>query len=126
MTLLLFIWQFPQIVVGYIVKLLLAGRMQRRIGNVRIYSWAWRSGVSLGWFCFVPENAPLRMLSHEYGHMRQSLYLGPLYFIVVGIPSFVWACLYGMRIVSGDYYRFYTERWAEKLGASFSSSLHLH
>ena len=29
MTLLLFIWQFPQIVVGYIVKLLFAGRMQR-------------------------------------------------------------------------------------------------
>ena len=49
MTLLLFIWQFPQIVVGYIVKLLFAGRIQRRIGNVRIYSWAWRSGVSFGY-----------------------------------------------------------------------------
>ena len=52
---------------------------------------------------------------HEHGHARQSLYLGPFYLFVIGIPSLLWACLY-RKHKRGSYYAFYTEKWADKLG----------
>ena len=58
------------------------------------------------------------MIMHEYGHTLQSKMLGPLYLIVIGLPSLIWAWLYGPVIPwsKNGYYVFYTEKWAEKLG----------
>ena len=55
---------------------------------------------------------------HEYGHCRQSEYLGWLYLIVIGIPSLIWCLCYNAEKRGGlkDYYKFYTEAWADKLG----------
>lgn len=55
---------------------------------------------------------------HELGHTIQSKYLGPLYLLVIGIPSIMWVGL--RRIVPilrkrYDYYDFYPEHWANKL-----------
>ena len=50
---------------------------------------------------------------HEaIGHAKQSLYLGPLYLLVVGLPSIVWAaiCKDNKR-----YFEVYPENWADKL-----------
>ena len=55
-----------------------------------------------------------RTVMHEYGHIRQSRMLGWLYLIVVGIPSALWALFYNGP--KEGYYRFYTERWADRLG----------
>lgn len=61
-----------------------------------------------------------RLRVHEYGHTIQSLLLGPLYLIVIGLPSFVWSRwkrLIWLRRESGiPYSWFYTERWADWLG----------
>jgi hypothetical protein len=58
---------------------------------------------------------------HEYGHSRQSAMLGPLYLLVVGIPSL-------MRVAYSRYYRkkhghawkryfdAFPENWADTLG----------
>jgi hypothetical protein len=56
-------------------------------------------------------------IKHEYGHAIQSRILGPLYLIIIGIPSIIWAALYGSIIprYKNNYYRFYTEKWADKL-----------
>ena len=59
-----------------------------------------------------------RLLVHEYGHTVQSLLLGPLYLIVIGIPSVLWGFL-GSKKRRDDqipYGAFFTERWANSLG----------
>lgn len=62
------------------------------------------------WFIDAPE-----LYAHEYGHVKQSRILGPLYLFVIGIPSLLWACWY-RKHKRGSYYAFYTEKWADRLG----------
>ena len=92
------------------------------------------SSVSLGMFIFVTTN-PMkdkrtenripddelsnRLLVHEYGHTIQSLILGPLYLIVMGIPSTMWGFLPSCqkkRNGGVSYFSFFTERFANYLG----------
>ena len=59
------------------------------------------------------------VVKHEaLGHGTQSRILGPFYLPVIGLPSIIWAWLYGAVIpyTRNGYYRFYTEKWADKLG----------
>ena len=56
------------------------------------------------------------IIAHESGHVKQSLYLGPLYLFVIGIPSILWAWLHKSIAPRKSYYWFYTEAWANKLG----------
>ena len=39
------------------------------------------------------EKVYQKILVHEYGHSIQSLILGPLYLIVIGIPSYSWGTI---------------------------------
>ena len=92
------------------------------------------SSVSLGMFVFTTTN-PMkdkrienkipdeelsqRLLVHEYGHTIQSLILGPLYLIVMGIPSTLWGFLpyFQKKRDNGvSYFTFFTEKWANFLG----------
>lgn len=87
-----------------------------------------KANVSLGMFIFVnePLNETSRLAKyestriHEYGHTVQSVILGPLYLLVVGLPSMLWCMLPGCRNYrkrSGvSYYVFYPEHWANYLG----------
>ena len=90
--------------------------------------------VSLGLFVFTSANPRKdkrtenkipdeeigkRLLVHEYGHTIQSLILGPLYLIVIGIPSTFWEFLpyYRAKRNSGvSYFSFFTEKSANYLG----------
>lgn len=59
-----------------------------------------------------------RLLVHEYGHTIQSLILGPLYLIIIGIPSTLWGFV-GAKKRKDDqipYGAFFTEGWANRLG----------
>lgn len=88
-----------------------------------VTEWRLRGSVSLGMLVFLSESgsekARRKVLTHEYGHCIQSLILGPLYLLVIGLPSVIWAGAFGgfraRRRVS--YYSLYTERWANFLGA---------
>lgn len=87
-----------------------------------------RGNVSLGMFIFVneplDESACLARYEstriHEYGHTVQSIILGPLYLLVIGLPSLLWCGLAPCRSYRGrrgvSYYAFYPERWANYLG----------
>ncbi len=119
----LLLWQFPQLMLGCIVRFAAGKRLIRRVGRVSVYSWSLRSGLSLGWFCFVPEGADERIIAHELGHTVQSTKLGPLYLLVIGLPSAVWALLYSLYSPEGNYCWFYTERWAEREGVRLSCLL---
>lgn len=75
-------------------------------------------GISLGKYIIISQWAKKATVMHEYGHCIQSRYLGWFYLLVIGIPSLVWAGLYGWVIDAKkhSYYDFYTEKWADKLG----------
>lgn len=59
-----------------------------------------------------------KTIHHEYGHTRQSLYLGWLYLLIIGLPSITWAWLHSSFkcFSTVSYYDFYTEKWADWLG----------
>lgn len=72
-------------------------------------------GVSLGCFIFVSTRS---LCAHEYGHTIQCLILGPLYWIVIALPSVIWCrCFAGYRKKYGvPYDALYCERWATAWG----------
>lgn len=71
-------------------------------------------GISLGKYIIISQWFSEREVKHEYGHCRQSKMLGWFYLIVIGLPSIIWAWLY--RGEKEGYYKFYTEKWADRLG----------
>lgn len=82
-------------------------------------------GVSLGSFIFVNGNRPEVWTKdarvHEYGHTIQSLIFGPLYLVVIALPSIVWCSsktLHQKRMRGElNYYDLYCESSANTLGA---------
>ena len=124
-----YIWQLPQNLLGLlIVALCRPERMHEMENGNRIYfANRMRGGISLGKYSIVNtshyrkdinESLKRDTVRHEaIGHARQSLYFGWLYLIVIGLPSFVWAVLYGTAVkpTKKGYYRFWTERWADRI-----------
>ena len=97
--------------------------------------WEKKVGLSMGLFIFVPpeprfydeekynytkEELQERLMIHEYGHSIQSLILGPLYFVVIGLTASIWSFSpkYSelRKNKSVSYFDFYTEKWANHLG----------
>ena len=98
-----------------------------------ITEWNSKTSISLGMFVFVSAEpffvkkyegqisaAELSnmLLVHEYGHTIQSLILGPLYLILIGIPSTLWGFLMAKKRKEKQipYSAFITEKWANSLG----------
>lgn len=113
------IWQLPQWLVGLVS--LLIYKSQKRIIGVHHETWSniyiidrHPSGVSYGPVIFVREDED-KMKRHELGHAVQSRMLGPLYLIVVGLPS-LYNFLTWNPTHKKDYYELYPENWADRLG----------
>lgn len=111
-----YIWQLPQNLLGLAVI---------RLGRGKYVGQHWVTaypvgyfGVSLGkYIVFNDVEIPAGNwhLRHEQGHQKQSLYLGPLYLIAIGLPSLIGNIVH--RIVGGKwYYKQPWESWANKLG----------
>ncbi len=83
-------------------------------------------GLSLGLFVFIRDTSKEKGKEqwlyntqiHEYGHTFQCLMLGPLYWLVVAIPSFIWCNLFAnyRKKNNVSYYKLYCESWANRLG----------
>ena len=126
---LLYIWQLPQNLLGLlIVALCRPERMHEMANGNRIYfANRMRGGISLGKYSIVNTSHYRKDISESLkrdtvrhnaiGHATQSLYLGWLYLIVIGLPNIVWAVLYGTAVkpTKKGYYRFWTERWADRI-----------
>lgn len=125
------LWEFPQNLLGFVLFQIYSVDcrcMEAPYGDVRIlYSERMRGGISLGRFIVLPwryreaygKGSYIEMTHrHEYGHTRQSLRLGWLYLIVIGLPSLLWAWAHSTfrRFQTIDYYAFFTEKWADELG----------
>lgn len=114
----LYLWQLPQNLVGLIVRLIFIGEVRHTVAGIQFWHCkSFPGGISLGNMVMIGSKYELTV-RHEYGHQIQSKILGPLYLLVIGIPSLIWAWLYGpvIKDTRNGYYRFYTEKWADKLG----------
>lgn len=127
-----FLWGLPQNLLGALLSLLLSitASPRRRYGRTFVVFWPFLGSLSLGIFLFL-ERIPQKVveeevLQHEGGHTLQSLLLGPLYLLVIGLPSLLWAGLFNSyrRKKGISYYAFYTERWANHLARKYGSILH--
>ena len=120
---LLYLWQFPQSLAGVAARCYYRGHVATSFVfdkelNIKYFvvpSLA-GNGISFGPFVFVKYYYfdAITTYEHERGHSLQSLYLGPLYLFIIGIPSLLWAIWY-KKHPNGSYYSFFTERWADKL-----------
>ena len=146
-------WGLPQTLAGAVLYFRHRDDVHFDYTGARATVWERDAGVSLGKFIFVPGDSsasksssgrdkvslsdPLPagadsvnrfLLDHEYGHTIQSLMLGPLYFVLVGAPSFAWNRLpyfSRMRKKTGrSYYSAVFERTANSLGAKMSRGKH--
>ena len=127
--LLLYIWQLPQNLLGLLLIALYKPQRKHILENgVEIhYSHKMNGGISLGKYCLVntchyrilvDNTLKRKTVRHEaIGHTKQSRMLGWLYLIIIGLPSIVCAGLYRsvMKKNEDDYFKFYTERWADKI-----------
>lgn len=121
MEVLRFIWQLPQVVVAFIYYWYLTYKNDildtcAYKGAIVFIKRKSCGSVTLGQHIFLSPRATDNTLKHEWGHTRQSLMLGPLYLIIIGIPSILWAMTHKTIAPNRSYYDFYTESWANKLG----------
>ena len=115
----LYIWQFPQNILGVLLVLLThPSRVIDDDGKAVIRSsYRMHGGISLGRYIVINTyQCRTQTIRHELGHSRQSRMLGPAYLLVIGIPSLLWAWLHSRLAPGKSYYRFYTEKWADRLG----------
>jgi hypothetical protein len=128
-------WGSLQSLLGFILFIINIKQKHYFYHGAIITEWQTRSSISLGLFVFVTqkpyftdkfkneftkEELANRLLVHEYGHTIQSLILGPLYLIIMGIPSTIWGFLPSLNKKRKEkqisYFSFFTEKWANYLG----------
>lgn len=123
--LLLILWQLPQWLVSVTYRAFLKIVRTDRYKTTKVYWMHSRDYFGVSFFYIFLTDTYLKkseerqnqLKAHEYGHCIQSLYLGWLYLLVIGIPSFLWANVFYPPVHRRcSYYSFYTERWADKLG----------
>ena len=113
------VWQLPQNLLGLGYKVVvyeyIIEEWDIAQGGYRLILKESNGGITLGKYIFVYEKFNNYVVKHETGHVKQSLYLGPLYLLVIGLPSILWASTHRWLAPKKDYYWFYTEAWANKL-----------
>lgn len=131
----LFIWQLPQNLVGIGVWIFCKckGYCKRTKLEDGIVFYEEDvpgiGGVSLGYFIFINQGVSGDELTrhHEFGHAcGESLWFGPLYLIIVGIPSGASNVPWLSKIFFGreyhTYYQYYHGFWWER-EADYSGSI---
>lgn len=127
---LLWLWQLPQNILGLLVILVTRARYNDISSNKEenhYLSKRFNFGVCLGEYIILGRTANhvLSYISveHEQGHRKQSRMLGPLYLLLIGLPSFTGNIYDRIAHRNWDfqsrYYWYYKqpwEAWADKLG----------
>lgn len=134
-NLLLWIWQLPQNLIGYIWSLFQKKYQDpQKLEEIKtlpvvqkvdpkIFLQKNRGSVTFGNYIFIYylDFDYLETSEHECGHVIQSKWLGPLYLFVIGIPSILHCCWNNWILCcieedgTKNYGHFYTEKWANKI-----------
>jgi hypothetical protein len=120
------IWEFPQVFIALVtmfITIIPFSKGFAEIGNsIIMYTKGGWGAICLGPFIFISEGSKGHSEKHEYGHSIQSMILGPLYLFIIGLPSLLHATYFLLyykikkRRPKKNYYSFFTEKWADKLG----------
>lgn len=110
--------------IAYLICTIIFKRPHQKFGKASIVYLPWNAGgLSMGLFIFVKDGHAkpewtYNTRIHEYGHTWQCLLLGPLYYIVIALPSVIWCnCFAGYRKKNNiSYYKLYCEAWANAWG----------
>ncbi len=124
-------WGFSVNIVGAIAFLIctkIKGYRWQHFGYAKIVYLPWNAGgLSMGTYIFMKDHHKDKKWTHdtrihEYGHTWQCLLLGPLYYIVVALPSVIWCnCFASYRKKNNvPYGKLYCEAWANAWGQKFS------
>lgn len=114
-----YIWQLPQNLLGLTV---IAFTKAEKKGDI-YHTDGRRFGVSLGKYIIFRGFFNATDRKHEQGHQKQSLYLGWLYLLLIGLPSATGNLvdrLFHRKWDSERRYKWYYslpwEAWADRLG----------
>lgn len=122
--LLQFTWGLSVNIMGLLVFLCCRKRFRSEpfCNSIVTYLPGERGGLSLGIFLFLSAHDTRHLRVHEYGHTIQCLFLGPLYWIVVLLPSALWYHFFGAYRAKRriPYDAFCCERWATAWGVRWS------
>lgn len=120
-------WCLPQTLLGWLLKGLYVffGGISKEhgYGVAKLYIVrGMLTGVSLGRYIFLNRDHRDEtgyLVKHEFGHTLQSFIFGPLYLVVIGIPSVTWsiAAIFSQTI-KDKYFKLWPENWANKLGGN--------
>lgn len=119
-------WGLPQTLIGFALYCMHRKEPHFIYRGCTVTRWHVRGSLGVGMFLFVNDDHYSRdpqILIHEFGHAVQSVFLGPLFLPIMGIPSFLWCNLPVCRKLRKEkgisYYRFYPESTANHLGERF-------
>lgn len=124
----LYLWQLPQNIVALFILLFARLKIHKKEGywissNMPGYGSEYLySAISLGNYIIASGELSSSAFKHEHGHQIQSMYLGPLYLIIVGIPGLI-RSIY-KTVAKKDlawYDSGYPENWANKLGGNYEN-----
>lgn len=104
------VWELPQLLAAFLVLTFVRPLAKYKYQDAIVVVHGRKFNVALSRLILVNKPTTSK-LQHEYGHVTQSKYLGPLYLLVIGIPSLLHCVFHQCR----NYYHFYTEKWANKL-----------
>ena len=121
LKILLWIWQLPQNIIGFIISRFAREEDDGVFTKMNFFG----SGVCLGEYIILERKNFIFEINilHEKGHRVQSRILGPLYLLIVGLPSLLRNLIdrkfhkswpYCKR--ASWYYSGFPEKWADKLG----------
>lgn len=123
------IWQLPQHIIAYVIMFVNRKSIKPMTNRDGILYYLvdnlFNSGISLGNYIFLDSDGyyDYKTIKHEHGHQIQSLILGPLYLIVIGLPSIIGNIVDRIKHMyfrknynPKDYYKQPWEAWADKLG----------
>lgn len=120
------LWQLPQFLLGKLLIWIYSAEKVDTIESATVYESAdFMSGISLGPIIILKKDGlkNRNTVMHEYGHCIQSLIFGPLYLIIIGLPSIIQNIIglilykvFNSVKYAQNYYNRYPENWADKLG----------
>jgi hypothetical protein len=106
------LWQLPQNLLGLLLVKIYKAKQENEYYKSNIM----KGSISLGKYIIIGKNSNKYTLKHEIGHQKQSKILGPLYLLLVGIPSIIRSIIWNkFKLPYKKYYMGYPEKWADKL-----------
>lgn len=127
--LLQFTWGLPVNLIGLLVFLSCRkySHSETFHNSIVTYLPGDRGGLSLGIFIFLSTHNTQEsrgLCAHEYGHTVQCLFLGPLYWVIVAVPSVIWYHFFAgyRKKYRVSYDALYCEHWATAWGKKWSGT----